>query len=133
MFSTQRSLHIFCNSRIQGHANLAPITIAYTSTSTVNRQRVIFDDCLFEENRQGSSAFGADQFGVVTIVSSASDVVIRNSIFRENIFADALAVSTTILCHGLLYTDDHSRLPADCCLLIRTRDTRLPTILQGQR
>jgi hypothetical protein len=69
------------------------------------RQSVVFDGCLFQDNKQGSSTFGGEQLGVITVSSSASDVVIKNSIFRENVFADTQRVrtmlyTTCVLCTG---------------------------------
>jgi hypothetical protein len=59
------------------------------------RQSIVFDRCLFEGNKQGVN--GGENLGVMSIISSASDVVIKNSIFRDNVFADTQRVRATVI------------------------------------
>jgi hypothetical protein len=63
------------------------------------RQLIVFDSCLFEDNRQGVNTFGGEQVGIITIISTASDVVIRGSTFRENVFADTQRVRAMVCDH----------------------------------
>jgi hypothetical protein len=58
------------------------------------RQSIVFDRCLFQGNKQGVN--GGENLGVMSIVSTASDVVIKNSIFRDNVFADTQRVRATV-------------------------------------
>jgi hypothetical protein len=51
------------------------------------RQMVVFDGCVFEDNAQDEfSSF--TEFGMITIRTDVNDVVIRNTLFRNNFFGN---------------------------------------------
>jgi hypothetical protein len=51
------------------------------------RQTVVFDGCLFEDNALDESLSFAE-FGMITIRTDVNDVVIRNTVFRDNFFGN---------------------------------------------
>jgi hypothetical protein len=51
------------------------------------RQTVVFDGCLFEDNAQDEfSAF--TEYGIITIRTDVNDLVVRNTVFRFNLFGN---------------------------------------------
>lgn len=53
------------------------------------RQKVTFDGCEFTENRRGRQG-GEEKFGVITAETSFDDFTIKNTIFSNNVYGDAL-------------------------------------------
>jgi hypothetical protein len=91
------------------------------------RQSIVFDGCLFEGNKQGVN--GDEQVGVMSIISTASDVVIKNSTFRENVFADTQRVRATVCdCDHGISSIAHCKqaLTKSSFLPSRIPDTLLP-------
>jgi hypothetical protein len=54
---------------------------------SVRRQMVVFDGCLFEDNAQDEVS-SLVEFGIITIGTDVNDLIIRNTLFRNNFFGN---------------------------------------------
>lgn len=55
----------------------------------IGRQLVTFDGCEFSDNSRGRQG-GEEKFGVITVETGFDDMIIKNTLFRNNVYGDPL-------------------------------------------